>query len=175
MDNVGTQFDNIAAKITKNVDEYMMQQMEAYGENMIDNIIPLQAGFKNLTGNTLTSFAYGTYLNKKLYNIGIFKGKSAKRWKLTAGEIFSGEDYDGNNRNYFKAEIDTDLGYGKDTSISFLESYTPKGVYSLVFTTGTEYSTYLETNLHLNVLTDARTYSIANFIRSFKPINNLNV
>jgi len=170
MDDIGTQFDKLMNKAMPNIDEQIMIQMNAFGEEMVDNIIPLQAGFKNLTGNTITSFAYGVYLNKELQNIGLYDGKSAIRWKLTDGEVFKGVDYDGNEREMFYAEIATDLGYGKNTSIDFLENYVPSGYYAIVFTTGTEYSVFLENKLKENVLSNARTWSISSFINSFKPI-----
>ena len=170
MDDIGTQFDKLMNKAMPNIDEQIMIQMNAFGEEMVDNIIPLQAGFKNLTGNTITSFAYGIYLNKELQNIGLYDGKSAIRWKLTGGEVFKGIDYDGNEREMFYAEIATDSGYGKNTSIDFLENYVPSGYYAIVFTTGTEYSVFLENKLKENVLSNARTWSISSFINSFKPI-----
>ena len=91
MDDIGTQFDKLMNKAMPNIDEQIMIQMNAFGEEMVDNIMPLQAGFKNLTGNTITSFAYGVYLNKELQNIWLYDGKSAIRWKLTDGEVFKGE------------------------------------------------------------------------------------
>ena len=170
MVDIGTQFDNLLAKAQPNIDEEIMMQMDAFGENMINNIIPLQKQFKNLTGNTISSFAFGTYLNGEIRNIEIYNTKSPIRYKLTKGESFTGIDYDGQEREYFYADVDTDLGYGKDTSIEFLENYTPSGKYSMVFTTGTEYSEFLEAYLHLNVLSNARVTAMTTFIQSFKPI-----
>ena len=188
MVDIGTQFDNLLAKAQPNIDEEIMMQMDAFGENMINNIIPLQKQFKNLTGNTISSFAFGTYLNGDEYNIGLHAGKAAIRWKLTGGESVPDRpqseairalgdesewrfiDYDGDSRKWFYADIDTDLGYGQDTSIEFIENYVPTGKYAIVFTTGTEYSEFLETKLGLNVLSDARVTAMTTFIQSFKPI-----
>jgi hypothetical protein len=86
--------------------------------------------------------------------------------------VFTGIDYDGDYRKHFVAEIETDQGLGTNTSMKFLQEYIPTGYYSIVFTTGTEYSEFLENRLHFNVLTDARTFSIQSFIRSFKLIAN---
>lgn len=189
MDNISVQFDKLVSKAIQKIDTDMFIQLDAYGENMVDNIIPLQRGFKNLTGNTITSFAYGIYINKELKQIGLYHGEKAIRSKLVKGEIFTGDDYDGKvrrsmNWDYdmrksiggevrptFMADVDTDGGYGKDTSIKFLEGYVPNSKYAIVFTTGTEYSEFLETRRNVNVLTDAKTTSISNFIQSFKPIN----
>ena len=172
MDDISVQFDKLASKAIQKIDTDMFIQLDAYGENMVDNIIPLQRGFKNLTGNTITSFAYGTYINKVLKQVGMYNGKAAIRVKLTKGEVFTGIDYDGDYRKHFVAEIETDQGLGTNTSMKFLQEYIPTGYYSIVFTTGTEYSEFLENRLHFNVLTDARTFSIQSFIRSFKPIAN---
>lgn len=171
MDDISVQFDKLASKAIQNIDEDILIQFDAYGENMVDNIIPLQRGFKNLTGNTITSFAYGIYINKGLEQVGLYNGEKAIRSKLSKGEIFRGIDYDGNERRGFRADVDTDGGYGADTSIKFLQNYVPNGKYAIVFTTGTEYSEFLETRRNVNVLTDAKTTSISNFIQSFKPIN----
>lgn len=171
MDDISVQFDKLASKAIQKIDTNMFIQLDAYGENMVDNIIPLQRGFKNLTGNTITSFAYGIYIDKGLEQVGLYNGEKAIRSKLSKGEIFRGIDYDGNERRGFRADVDTDGGYGTDTSIKFLQNYVPNGKYAIVFTTGTEYSEFLETRRNVNVLTDAKTTSISNFIQSFKPIN----
>lgn len=171
MDDISVQFDKLTSKAIQKIDTDMFIQLDAYGENMVDNIIPLQRGFKNLTGNTITSFAYGIYIDKGLEQVGLYNGEKAIRSKLSKGEIFRGVDYDGDERSGFRADVDTDGGYGTDTSIKFLEGYVPNGKYAIVFTTGTEYSEFLETRRNVNVLTDAKTTSISNFIQSFKPIN----
>ena len=90
MDDIATQFDNVISKAMPNIDTGIFLQMDSFGENMVDNIIPIQRGFKNLTGNTITSFAYGIYINKVLEQVGMYNGESAIRVKLTKGEIFSG-------------------------------------------------------------------------------------
>lgn len=169
MDDIATQFDNMISKAMPNIDTGIFLQMDSFGENMVDNIIPIQRGFKNLTGNTITSFAYGIYINKVLEQVGMYNGKSAIRVKLTKDEIFSGVDYDGDLRKYYKADVETDQGTGVNTSLKFLEGYIPKGNYAIVFTTGTEYSVYLEA-LGFNVLSDSRLFSIQSFVNSFKKI-----
>ena len=93
------------------------------------------------------------------------------RNKLIKGEtVFDFEDYDGNIRTWFTADIDTDGGYGDNTSAQFLKNYKTKRQFSIVFTTGTEYSEYLEKIRKVNVLTDGFEYSMSAFIKSFKPV-----
>jgi len=169
MVDIRTQIESLMQKASPKIDEHIINQMDAFGAEMVKNIIPIQRAFKNLTGNTITSFAYGVYLDKQMVKVGYFNGNDPIRGKLTKDEYFGGIDYDGTPRK-FTGVIQTDGGSGKSTSLSFLNSYSPHGKYAIVFTTGTEYSSYLETKLHLNVLTDARISSIAAFVNSFKPI-----
>ena len=68
--------------------------------------------------------------------------------------------------------MDVDGELGADSAADFLSSYRPfiKKGFSVVMTTGTEYSEYLENVRNLNVLTD--TYKSANGIvlEELKPM-----
>ena len=169
MVDISKQLKSLMDKAYPKISNQILMQMESFAESMIDNIIPIQRGFKNLTGNTITSFSYGLYYKGSLQKIGSYNGKKAIRVKLSRDEIFEGIDYDGNKRR-FTGVVDTDGSYGVNTAISFLKSKSPSGEYSLIFTTGTEYSVYIENKMNKNVLTDAEIYSISSFINSFKPI-----
>lgn len=169
MDSIEKQFDSIMEKQNPVIDSFIMKNLENFGEEMVNNIIPIQRGFYNLTGNTITSFAYGLYLDGELLKIGLYDGKNAIRTKLTKGELFEGISYDGKYRR-FVGIVSTDGDYGTQTSINFLKSYSVTSKYGIVFTTGTEYSEYLEKVVNVNVLTDGRIYSISSFINSFKKI-----
>lgn len=169
--SVSKDFDACMINIGDVVDAHILSQLEQFGDDMIDSILPSQAEFRNLTGNTLTSYAYGVYLNGIIQTIGMYVGKDAIRVKLDKGEILRDfTDYDGGFRKYFKAEVETDKGYGNESSRKFLSEYKPSGKYSIIFTTGTEYSAYLENVLNLNVLTDGFDYAKTDFINSFKKI-----
>jgi len=139
---------------------------------MVTKVIPSQQEFRNLTGNTITSYAFGVYYNGSLEAMGFNdEFKQPLRNKLIKGEtIYDFVDFDGDIRNYFRAEINTDGHYGGDTALSFLKSISPMGKFSIIFTTGTEYSAYLENVMNLNVLSDAYELSKTNFLKSFKPI-----
>ena len=137
-----------------------------------------QAEYRNLTGNTVTSLAFGLYVDGALSDVVTLDKESPLRAKLTKGDVLTNfVDYDGRLRKRFYADADTDGGYGYDTSLTFLKSYRipKKYKYALVVTTGTEYSKYLENVLKLNVLSDtaikAETDGYKMFINSFKPIN----
>lgn len=145
------------------------------GRSLLDDAM-VSAEYRNLTGNTITSLAFGLYRNFGLSEVIYLEGlKPALRVKLTKGEtVYSFMDYDSNNRPYFRADIDTDGGYGEATSMRFLQSYRPKTAQGIVLTTGTEYSEYLEQELGLNVLTEtrdvARSKALALFKANFKRI-----
>ena len=164
MDNISVQFDKIISKAMPKIETSIFLQMDSFGEAMLKNITP----FSNLTGNTITSFSYGIYINGELEQIGLYDGKEAIRTKLTKDEIFTGVDYDGKYRKYFKATISTDSDYGKNTSINFLSNYAPKSKYAIVFTTGTEYSEFNK-NI-VDSFTNLKVMSISSFVQSFKPI-----
>lgn len=137
-----------------------------------------QAGYRNLTGNTVTSLAFGLYVDGVLSDVVTLDKESPMRTKLTKGDVLTNfVDYDGRLRKRFYAEADTDGGYGYDTSLTFLKGYRipKKWKYAIVVTTGTEYSEYLQSVLNLNVLQDteikAETSGYKMFINSFKPID----
>ena len=124
------------------------------------------------TGNTITSYAIGLYLGKDLVyyysNDGI---KQPVRVKLKKGErVELTPDWRGKNRS-FSGSVDTDGGYGEDFSQRFLGAYHPKsnGI-ELVMTSGTEYSTYIETAMRGNVLTDTFKRAKGILQSNFKPM-----
>lgn len=170
--SIADQFDVIKTNISKVTDAYMESQMVQFGINLVNNILPNQQEFRNLTGNTTTSYAFGIYINGALRVMGFNKdAKAPLRNKLVKGEVvYDFIDYDGNLRSYFQAEVDTDAGYGQTSSVQFLQGYKSKAKYSIIVTTGTEYSAYLENVLNLNVLSDGFDYASTSFLKSFKPI-----
>lgn len=169
--NISKQFDACVKNADKIITEAIIYHMENFGDQMVNEVLPSQAEFRNLTGNTLESYAYGIYLNGSLHTISMYSGEPAIRLKLRKDEILRNfEDYDGYIRKYFKADVDTDRGYGSESSYRFLSSYKPSGKFSIIFTTGTEYSAYLENILNLNVLTDGFESSRTDFLNSFKKI-----
>jgi len=133
------------------------------------------AEYANLTGNTITSIAFGIFKNHALTDVIFVNQKEAIRTKLIRGEVVSNFiDYDGNERKRFYAKIDTDGFYGKDTTMAFLYKFSSRYANSIVVTTGTEYSEFLDQELDLNVLTDTRDYVKADafslFLKNFKKI-----
>lgn len=169
--SISEQFSTCIGNIEKEVSRVILLNMERFGDDMVSRVLPEQAEFRNLTGNTITSYSYGIYLNGVLQLMNYFDGKPAVRRKLKKGEIVRDfVDYDGNYRSYFQTTVDTDGDYGVNSASLFLQTYKPTGKYSIIFTTGTEYSSYLENVRDLNVLSEGFEYSRSAFISSFKTI-----
>lgn len=130
--------------------------------------------FMGWSGNTQQSYMGAVYANGKLVRIINQKNwnRRALRKKLKNGEWgFLRNPYEGEARSV-QGKVDTDGGYGKDTSLQFLYSYKrcPKNGYAIVITTGTEYSEYLEQALGLDVLTKTFTDAPIILQNGFKPI-----
>jgi hypothetical protein len=126
--------------------------------------------YTSLTGNTLTSLAFGVYDNFRLIEVVYFDAdKQAQRRKFTKGDtVYNYRDYEGNLRDKFTATIETDEGWGNSTSVRFLRSFKPSYSTSIVVTTGTEYSEFLENEQKLNVLTETEQYAHYNTLSMFR-------
>jgi hypothetical protein len=159
-------------KLKKAVYEYFLRHLRDYCMTLFASADAARE-YRNLTGNTFTSYACGIYYDGVLKD-ALFSADYKRppvRVKLSGGEVFSGDTYDG-NRATFKATVDTDGRYGKDTSMRFLRQYSPKVSrgFEVVMCTGTEYSTILENKKGLNVLTNTFLYSRALFFRNLRRI-----
>lgn len=133
-------------------------------------------GFQSFTGNTITSFACGIYIDGRLNHM-VASGENMQapvHAKVQNGEtVFLKNPYEGKPRSVTgRVDIAYDMS-GMETSFRLLESLAPttKGI-SVVMTTGTEYSTYLESVYHLNVLSDtAKDSNVKKLLySSFKPL-----
>jgi len=170
--DISKQFEGIQNEIYKNMYHCIVPQMIEFGIRMVNHELPNQSEYSNLTGNTITSYAFGVYYMGSLDIMGFNKHwpPPIKNKLIKGEELFDFEDYDGRIRKYYRAKIPTDGGFGQNTSKDFLQTYKSTREYEIVFTTGTEYSSYLENTLKLNVLSDGYDYSITAFLKSFKPI-----
>lgn len=126
-------------------------------DKIVLDALSRREGWSNFTGNTITGYACGLYENGELISVSMSSDrmKPAVRVKLKKGERAKlNPDYDGKARS-LKGTVDTDGGYGADFALSFLSSYkaTSSG-FDIVMCTGTEYSSYIETVRHGNILTD---------------------
>jgi len=133
-------------------------------------------GFQSFTGNTITSFACGIYVDGSLSYM-VASGENMKapvHAKVQKGEtVFLDNPYEGRPRKVTgKVDIVYDMT-GMESSFRILQTLSPKtkGL-SIIMTTGTEYSTYLESVHNLNVLSDtAKGSNVKNLLyTSFKPL-----
>lgn len=124
------------------------------------------------TGNTITSYAIGLYLDGNFSYYYSSDGiKLPVRVKLKKGEkAILSPDWGGKTRA-FTGRVDTDGGYGERYSYNFLSTYKSKtkGI-ELVMCSGTEYSTYIENAMNGNVLTNTFKNAIG-MLNNFKPMN----
>lgn len=132
--------------------------------------------YESFTGNTITSYACGIYIDGNLnYIVASGEDMAAPvHAKVQYGEyVFLEYPYEGKARGVRgKVNIIYDLS-GMETSFRFLQGYKPNGKgISIIMTTGTEYSNYLESARKLNVLSDtAQEHNVKRLLySSFKPL-----
>lgn len=154
----------------KHIEQCLMKACE----QLVDDAVRLyKSPIGPFTGNTITSYAIGLFMdgNFTYYysNDGI---KSPVRKKLRKGEkAYLEPDWMGGDRA-FTGRIDTDGGYGQDYSYNFLRTYQSKvksGI-ELVMCSGTEYSTYIETKMGGNVLSNTLKNAKGILMNNFKPM-----
>lgn len=150
------------------------QCIKLCGELVIDAVI--KRNFQSFTGNTITSFACGIYVDKEL-NYVLASGEDMDapvHAKVEKGElVYLSNPYEGKARSVRgKVDIQYHLS-GMETSFKILQGMTPsqKGI-SIIMTTGTEYSKYLESVRNLNVLSEtAKESNVKKLLySSFKPL-----
>lgn len=136
----------------------------------------MKRDFQSFTGNTITSFACGIYVDGSL-NYMVASGENMEapvHAKVQNGQtVYLKNPYEGNPRSTKgKVDIVYDMT-GMETSFRILQGLSPKtkGL-SIIMTTGTEYSNYLESVYHLNVLSDtAKESNVKSLLySSFKPL-----
>ena len=133
-------------------------------------------GFQSFTGNTITSFACGIYIDGALSYV-VSSGETMPapvHAKIERGcLVYLRNPYEGVPRAT-RGKVDIVYNQsGMETSVRILQGFKPtiKG-FSVIMTTGTEYSTYLENVYHLNVLTEtSEEANIKHLLySSFKPL-----
>ena len=114
MDNRSNEvlFDEGIRKAKELVSGYIFDVLTKCCEELIQDALDNKSGFRNLTGNTITSYACGLFMDGR-FSYFVCSGDSMKqpvRVKLTKGETFVGVSYDNQNRR-FTGTIETDKGY----------------------------------------------------------------
>lgn len=170
MESIESQFDLGIKKVQEISYAYQLEKLEELCKFMVETYLPEGKEFSDVTGNTITSYSYGIYYRGSLVLYGNSNKKPAIMPKLSKGDQFYGISYDGFPGKYY-ATVKTDRGYGDDTAFEFLSSYRPEGKgFSVVITTGTEYSAYLENVKELNVLSESIDHFEGEFFHFFKPM-----
>jgi hypothetical protein len=153
---------------------YLYDQCVSFCDMLVNDAIQKRE-FQSFTGNTVTSFACGIYIDGSL-NYMVASGEkmaSPVHAKIQNGQtVYLKNPYEGKPRSVKgKVNIVYDDS-GMESSFKILQNLkTGKGL-SIIMTTGTEYSTYLENVHNLNVLSDtAKESNIKNLLyKSFKPL-----
>lgn len=124
--------------------------------------LPRKKGYTGFTGQTQTSYMGGVYIHGALRYIVTEQEwqKSPVRGKIPKGKhAHLKSPYEGSERT-IKGEVDIGEPSGRLTSLHFLQGYNaPRNCLTVVITTGTEYSEFLESVLNMDVLT--RTFQDA--------------
>lgn len=174
MDN-SKAFDAGIKKARQIVSGYVFDCMTKACEELADDAVKnYRSPIGAFTGNTITSYACGLYMDGILsyYYSNGDKMKSPVRAKLAKGETaFLNPDYEGRSRK-FTGKTDTDKGFGEGFSFKFLSQYksrVKKGL-EIVVCSGTEYSSYIENVWHGNVLTDTFERAPKILAKNFKPM-----
>ena len=164
--------DNGFARGIEIIQDYLVNSLIKSVRQLLDEL-PRKKGYFGFTGQTQTSYMGGIYINGNLrYIIGqqvwIVR---PRRGKVPKGKnVFLRYPYEGEERAV-RGEVDITNPSGRQTSLNFLQSYNAqqKGL-TVVITTGTEYSEFLETIKGMDVLT--RTFMDAPKVlnSNWKPI-----
>lgn len=173
MDN-NNLFDAGMKKAGEIVSGFIYDYLVRVCEALVNDAIEYKRGWSNFTGNTITSYACGLYIDGKFsyYYCSGDNMPQPIRAKLTEDEfVYLSTDYDGRSKG-LRGTVKTDGDYGKNFSLKFLKEYKPacNNGFAIVMCTGTEYSTYLENRDYGNVLTD--TFQMAKDIlfSNLKPM-----
>lgn len=170
-------FEDAMAKVKESLNRKILDTLTNVAADLILDA-EFEKEFNNLTGNTLTSYAAGIYVDRKLkrwvniFNVDYDIDMPTTK-KLSNKEGYQMVvHYDTNELIPVKTStfIDTSDEYGYESSERFLKSYTPeKDGYAIVMCTGTEYSAILEFG-GLNVLTETFMKSPQLFLGNLRKI-----
>lgn len=156
----------------KVLDNGFAKALEIIQDNLVSSLIksiqqlfselPQKKGYTGFTGQTQTSYMGGIYIHGSLRYIITEKewSKPPVRGKVPKGKhVYLRHPYEGTERGV-TGQVDIGEPSGRLTSLHFLQGYNaPRNCLTVVITTGTEYSEYLESIMNMDVLT--RTFQDA--------------
>ena len=130
--------------------------------------------FTGFTGNTQLSYACGVYVNGELKHVSFqhnWNGPTI-RMKVRKGKVvYLEEPFEGNPRPV-KGMVDIVVNHGPELSLQQIEQFrAPRRGVFLLMTTGTEYSTFLDEEVGLNVLTKTKENAPKIIERNWKVID----
>lgn len=159
-DNAKT-LENGFAKGLRIIEDVIVNSLIASVQQMLAEL-PRKIGYQGFTGQTETSYMGGVYIYGRLAYIITQKNWTTppRRGKIPKGKhLYLANPYEGRARAR-TGYVDISNLSGAATSLAFLQGFSASGRgISVVVTTGTEYSVFLEQMFDLDVLT--RTYKDA--------------
>lgn len=152
----------------------LMRRLAEYGEILLDDAL-FRKEYQSFTGNTVTSLAYGVYENGSLTDVVFISGMQPPvHAKISKGRVlYLKNPYEGGPRAV-KGQVAITDKYGAETSLKTLRSVTPKGGNGIVVTTGTEYSSFLETVYGTNVLSETALEAENSALKDMRRWLNIN-
>ena len=168
-------FDDGMRTARRLIDDHLYSSIERACYGLIDNALKAK-GYQGFTGNTQTSYACGIYKDGVLWGVIVSGDNMRKpvRGKVGKGKrVYLSDPYEGKPR-FVTGRVDVDSKMGAESAASFLMSYKPfvKKGFSVVMTTGTEYSEYLENVRNLNVLTGTFKSSGNILLEELRPMGS---
>lgn len=161
--NVAQRVREIMAKAKAEAYRQVEASMKAAIMTVIDNILYNFNGIENVTGNAVTGFAVGAYLDGKLKCVATSEealGRKANMRQLRKGERYPfAEAWGGNKmRKPYYGETDTGGTVSSQEALKFLQSHKPRqsNGWAYIVVSAADYSKYIETTKKGNLLTATR-------------------
>jgi hypothetical protein len=163
------------ALFDKAIEDYVIDTLTNSGELLLAAVARNRT-YTGFTGNTQTSYACGIYAHGVLKNVVYQQNWSAPpvRMKVQKNQfVFLSRPYEGNPRGV-RGAVDVDNNFGLATSLEFLRQYkgSVKNGWGFVITTGTEYSEFLETVYHMDVLTNTADEASYIILSNMRPMGS---
>lgn len=144
-------------KARRQMERYMAMRLDDACRSLLAEVARHRT-FQGFTGQTQTSYMAAWYYNGRMTVFRQDNWTDAPvRVKVRKGETARlKRPYEGTARSV-KGDVQTGKPVGAETSLEFLRSYKPrKGCWTIVVTTGTEYSEILESVRNLDVLSGTK-------------------
>lgn len=142
------------------IERYAIQRIADFGKVLLRHARDNKKGWKSFTGNTITSFAFGIYKNGSLTDTIFVDGVNPPIHRKIYKEesVTLDKPYEGESRT-IKGKVDIRHEWGEQTSIETLRTLRPVGGNGIIVTTGTEWSSLLESKPNFNVLSDTELFA----------------